>query len=136
MARATTVAWGALATASAWVFSRSGETSIELVNRVDAGGYSERDLQMLEIFARYTSISIENLLDAQRASEMARRDDLTGLYNDRFFHHLLPEWITAEDPDHTYWPSSPSTRPRSAPSTPSAAAAALSAATATSGCPS
>ncbi len=28
---------------------------------------------------------------------------------DRFFHHLLPAWIAAEDPDHTYWPSSPST---------------------------
>ena len=27
---------------------------------------------------------------------------------DRFFHRLLPAWVTAEDPDHTYWPSSPS----------------------------
>jgi beta-mannosidase len=27
---------------------------------------------------------------------------------ERFFHHILPEWITAEDPDLPYWPSSPS----------------------------
>jgi beta-mannosidase len=27
---------------------------------------------------------------------------------DRFFHHTLPEWCLAEDPDHSYWPSSPS----------------------------
>jgi len=27
---------------------------------------------------------------------------------DRFFHHTLREWCTAEDPDHSYWPSSPS----------------------------
>jgi beta-mannosidase len=27
---------------------------------------------------------------------------------DRFFHHTLPEWCVAEDPDHAYWPSSPS----------------------------
>jgi beta-mannosidase len=27
---------------------------------------------------------------------------------DRFFHHLLPEWIAQLDPDHPYWPSSPS----------------------------
>lgn len=27
---------------------------------------------------------------------------------DAFFHHTLPEWIGAEDPDHPYWPSSPS----------------------------
>ena len=27
---------------------------------------------------------------------------------DRFFHHLLPEWVAAEDSDTPYWPSSPS----------------------------
>jgi len=27
---------------------------------------------------------------------------------DRFFHHDLPAWVAAEDPDHAYWPSSPS----------------------------
>ena len=70
---------------------------LELVNRINEGGYTERDLQMLEIFARYTSVSIENLLDAQRANEMARRDDLTGLYNDRFFHHRLTEDLVRAD---------------------------------------
>jgi beta-mannosidase len=33
--------------------------------------------------------------------------DLKGAY-DRFFHHTLPGWCKAEDPDHSYWPSSPS----------------------------
>jgi beta-mannosidase len=33
--------------------------------------------------------------------------DLKAAY-DRFFHHILAEWCTAEDPDHAYWPSSPS----------------------------
>ncbi len=27
---------------------------------------------------------------------------------DQFFHHTLPEWCLAEDSDHAYWPSSPS----------------------------
>lgn len=27
---------------------------------------------------------------------------------DRFFHHTLKEWCETEDPDHVYWPSSPS----------------------------
>jgi beta-mannosidase len=27
---------------------------------------------------------------------------------DGFFHHTLPEWCADEDPDHAYWPSSPS----------------------------
>jgi beta-mannosidase len=34
-------------------------------------------------------------------------EDLKNAY-DNFFHHLLPEWCAEEDPDHTYWPSSPS----------------------------
>lgn len=38
-ARVTTVLWGMLATGAAWAFSRSGETSIELVNRVGSALY-------------------------------------------------------------------------------------------------
>jgi beta-mannosidase len=33
--------------------------------------------------------------------------DLKAAY-DQFFHHTLPEWCQLEDPDHSYWPSSPS----------------------------
>ncbi len=33
--------------------------------------------------------------------------DLKAAY-DRFFHHTLPAWVAAEDPDHSYWPSSAS----------------------------
>jgi beta-mannosidase len=33
--------------------------------------------------------------------------DLKAAYN-QFFHHTLPEWCHTEDPDHSYWPSSPS----------------------------
>ncbi len=33
--------------------------------------------------------------------------DLKAAY-DRFFHRTLPAWCAAEDPDHAYWPSSPS----------------------------
>ncbi len=33
--------------------------------------------------------------------------DLKAAY-DKFFHHTLPEWCLAVDPDHSYWPSSPS----------------------------
>ena len=33
--------------------------------------------------------------------------DLKTAY-DRFFHDTLPAWCQAEDPDHSYWPSSPS----------------------------
>lgn len=33
--------------------------------------------------------------------------DLKAAY-DQFFHHTLPAWVDAEDPDLPYWPSSPS----------------------------
>jgi beta-mannosidase len=33
--------------------------------------------------------------------------DLKAAY-DQFFHHTLRAWCLAEDPDHAYWPSSPS----------------------------
>jgi len=39
-----------------------------------------------------------------------KRPELEGLKTayDRFFHHTLPKWCQTEDPDHSYWPSSPS----------------------------
>jgi SSS family solute:Na+ symporter len=39
LARLATVGWGTAATAAAWFFSRSGETSVELVNRVGSALY-------------------------------------------------------------------------------------------------
>lgn len=69
---------------------------LELVNRV-GGQFRQRELDLLEIFGTATSAFIENLLDARRATEMARRDDLTGLANDRFFHHRLTEELVRAD---------------------------------------
>ena len=28
--------------------------------------------------------------------------------DEQFFYHTLPQWLAADDPDHAYWPSSPS----------------------------
>ncbi len=68
-----------------------GETIgvIELLNHRGGLGYSERDLKLLEIFAQTISASIANAIEAQRSKEMAKRDDLTGLFNDRYLHHSL-----------------------------------------------
>src|SRR5258708_6828246 len=62
---------------------------LELINRRDAPGYSQEDLNLLEIFAGYISISIQNVLDGRQAQESAKRDNLTGLYNDRYLHIAL-----------------------------------------------
>src|SRR6185503_19753013 len=67
---------------------------LELINRCDAPGYSQEDSNLLEIFAGYISISIQNVLDGRQAQEIAKRDNLTGLYNDRYLHIALTDTIT------------------------------------------
>jgi diguanylate cyclase (GGDEF)-like protein len=64
---------------------------LELINKEDGRAFTERDKVLLEIFAGYTSFTLQNALDAKRAHELAKRDDLTGLYNDRWFHVALHE---------------------------------------------
>src|SRR5205823_12784229 len=54
----------------------------------------EKDKTLLEIFAGYTSFMLQNALDARRAHELAKKDDLTGLYNDRWFNVRLTETLT------------------------------------------
>ena len=63
---------------------------IELMNRQDGRGYREAEKELLEIFAGYISSTIQNALDAKRIAMMVRRDDLTGLSNDRDLHERLP----------------------------------------------
>jgi len=64
---------------------------LELINKSDGKPFTERDKTLLEIFAGYTSFMLQNALDAKRAHELAKRDDLTGLFNDRWFHVRLSE---------------------------------------------
>jgi len=68
---------------------------LELINRLDGRPFTERDKTLLEIFAGYTSFTIQNALDGKRAHELARKDDLTGLFNDRWFHICLTEVVAA-----------------------------------------
>jgi GGDEF domain-containing protein len=62
---------------------------IELINRKKKVNYDDKDLSILEIFASYTSTLIKNALDARRFLDLSKRDNLTGLYNDRYFHERL-----------------------------------------------
>jgi len=67
---------------------------LELVNRIGPEAFREKDRRLLEIFADYASISIQNLLDARRAYEVAKRDGLTGLYNERYLHLRLTQELS------------------------------------------
>src|SRR5438045_6996921 len=68
---------------------------LELINRLDGNIFTDRDKTLLEIFAGYTSFTLQNALDGKRAHELARKDDLTGLFNDRWFHICLTEAVAA-----------------------------------------
>jgi len=68
---------------------------LELINRLEGKTFTRRDMTLLEIFAGYTSFTLQNALDAKRAHELAKKDDLTGLYNDRWFHVRLTETLDA-----------------------------------------
>lgn len=62
---------------------------IELINRLNGIDYDNNDLTLLKIFAEYTSTLIQNSLDAKRFGELSIRDNLTGLFNDRYFFDRL-----------------------------------------------
>src|ERR1700737_30020 len=66
---------------------------LELINRLEGKNFTARDMTLLEIFAGYTSFVLQNALDAKRSHELAKRDDLTGLFNDRWFHVSLSEVV-------------------------------------------
>jgi diguanylate cyclase (GGDEF)-like protein len=74
---------------------------LHLANRRSGGPYVPRDKELLRIFAAYMSSSIQNALDAIRARALARIDDLTGLFNSRYFHTRLEDEIPRADRDGT-----------------------------------
>ena len=74
---------------------------LQLTNRRTASPYTARDKELLRIFAAYMSSSIQNALDAIRNRTLARIDDLTGLYNSRYFHVRLGDELARADRDNS-----------------------------------
>lgn len=67
--------------------------SLVLMNRHDEPSFGTRDERLMELFGDTLSLALQNLLDERRAREVARRDSLTALYNDRYFHRKLQQEI-------------------------------------------
>lgn len=66
---------------------------IELINRLERIDFNQNDMTLLKIFAEYTSTLVQNSLDAKRFGELSIRDNLTGLYNDRYFFDSLTKEV-------------------------------------------
>jgi len=62
---------------------------IELINCVGPGGFSARDLGLLEALADYAAIALENARHVQKIHELTITDDCTCLYNARHLNFML-----------------------------------------------
>jgi diguanylate cyclase (GGDEF)-like protein len=62
---------------------------LELIDRRQTYSFSQDDVNLLEIFADYIAIAIRNVLEGRLAQEIAQRDNLTGLLNDRSLHLVV-----------------------------------------------
>lgn len=73
---------------------------LELINHRDRVNFVNEELELLKMLAGYISTSLQNILDAKRYQEETKRDDLTGLANDRHFNHQLTEELKRADREH------------------------------------
>ena len=58
---------------------------IEIINKLEGREFTKEDLQKIETVADFASIAIENAMLYQKAEQLAITDDLTGVYNSRYF---------------------------------------------------
>ncbi len=72
---------------------RLGDDVCGVLELIRERPYTDSECTLLEIFAGYLSVSIQNVLDARYALNIARRDNLTGLYNDRYLHIALAQTL-------------------------------------------
>lgn len=62
---------------------------LTLINCLTPGGFQQHHLKLMTTFSRYITTSMQNMIDAARLEQLASRDHLTGLYNDRYFFERL-----------------------------------------------
>lgn len=66
---------------------------IELVNKKIGEEFTEEDLEILKHLSDYIAIAIDNARNFEKIQELTIKDDLTCLYNTRFFHDMLEREI-------------------------------------------
>lgn len=62
---------------------------IEMLNRKEADGFSEEDLELVQILVNPAAVAIENAFLFQRTEKLTIQDDLTKLYNSRYLNRCL-----------------------------------------------
>ena len=67
---------------------------LSLLDRKGEGGFCREDLDLMGVFSRYLTQSIQLLFEAKRQKEAALKDHLTGLFNDRYLYQHLSKVIS------------------------------------------
>ena len=62
-------------------------------NKIEDFIFKEDEQELLKVFAKQAAIAVENDLLITRARDLAVKDDLTGLYNQKYIHTRLDEEI-------------------------------------------
>jgi diguanylate cyclase (GGDEF)-like protein len=71
---------------------------IEIINALDERQFTEEDVRVLEAFADFAAVAIENARTHGALLEMSRNDPLTGLRNSTFFLASVDAAVRAGDP--------------------------------------
>lgn len=67
---------------------------LALFNRLESSiGYTIKDIRMVNILTSYLCMTLQTAIDTKKNKELTKRDNLTGLFNDRFFHIQLEKEI-------------------------------------------
>lgn len=62
---------------------------VELINSYDEPPFDDADVAIISAIADFAAIALENARNYDRINELVITDDLTGLYNSRYFEQLL-----------------------------------------------
>ncbi len=62
---------------------------IEMLNKTGPGGFTEQELELVQVLVNPAAVAIENAYLFQKAQRLTIQDDLTRLYNSRHLNHSL-----------------------------------------------
>jgi diguanylate cyclase (GGDEF)-like protein len=68
---------------------------IEMINRVGCAGFSEDELELVQVLVNPAAVAIENAYLFQKAQMLTIQDDLTKLYNSRYLNERLDTELAA-----------------------------------------
>jgi diguanylate cyclase (GGDEF)-like protein len=70
---------------------------IQVINKLDGSPFSDEEFHLAQVLADHAAIAVENASLYRQMYIASITDDLTGLYNTRYFNQLLPQLTRRRD---------------------------------------